>query len=846
MVRLESLPCMVTVMLAVGLVLPPAGHIAAQMDPFAGLPPGAPAALPAAATQPGGAAITPRLSSGVAGGAASQAGPQGPVIAQVQFNEEDINLVFQVISDASGWSIFPSGKARGKISLYAKNITAGQLLEQAVNMAGLVSVRQGNVISVMTYDEYVQYYGVQKQVIRLAQRDAEEILRAVSPFVTAHGRLIADPATRSIIIYDAPNNLPLLERVIQEVDQPASQMSIEVVKLVYADVLGPQPRVGGDLRAGQDGPRGFPATRHGRDLSTESDLNVRGSLVGPDGGAVPDCADEPHRTEGLPAGPGTGQDVGRITRRGAGGHGDDQLPGVQRGGRRPGGQPAAVTGDCRGRRDLRRLRRRAGGGAAGRSGGSRDSRMSNNRIRVGVLAGSNAIVVTAPSVVHQQVKQFLAICDVPPLASAGGIQVYKLQNASAKQVADVLQQLIDQDGRSQEASRSGMGGHNGTGVGVGASGPMSPASTWLGGNGGMAAGGPPQVGSATGGPSQGGGGGGSAVAPMGGPYGSYSGSSEGGVPWVEKPRVVADEATNSVVVQASVQDQSQLGALIQELDRRCSQVLLEVVVVEIRGTEDLDVGLEWECLDAPDSHWGHLVFTSFGLSVLDPATGHRMPNVLPGGTAAVVRSDYVPVILYAFANSGKASIRTAPRILVNDNAKGEIQSIDEEPYKQVNASSTVATTSFGGFVQAGTQLQVTPSISHNDYLRLQYQIELNTFRGGSADPTLPPARYTNSISSEATVPDGNSLVVGGLTYRNKRDSVDKLPLLGDIPLAGYLFRHTSTTEEDVRLYVFVTPRILRDEEFRDLKDISRQQRLEAKEPSPGPSNGPVDLPAEEG
>jgi general secretion pathway protein D len=783
--------------------------LAQAFNPFAGSST-RPAAAAAAAEPSGGAARIGRFDP-------PPLEDPGPVFDEISFNDGDICELLQLISQRTKWSIFPSAKTRGKISIYAVSIPAAELLDRAVTMAGFVYVRQKSTVTVMSYEEYMQYYGVEKRVVKLSQRAADDVARALAQFVTPRGRLIADPSTRSVILYDTPTNIPLLERVIQEIDLPASQMAVEVIKLVYADVSALCQELALIYeQAKAEAPVPLPAPASSQPASGSTTIlaaSGRSIILCPIArtnhivlkGYSQDLQPVRDLIEKLDVAPDFMESISYpITHLAAAELADSlcRAIGVD--------QQGAASTRSRGTAQSGRARSNASSSNAG----------DGNRIQVGVLTESNSIVVTAPGVVHQQVKAFLAACDVPPPQVAGGIQVYKLENATAKDVAQVLQQLVDQQDQQSEQGKIKLSSNGGDVPVTGPSRqtPSAPSSV-------SPPSAPPMA---------------EGRAPLEGGDGSAAGR------WVTKPRIVADESTNAVVIQASAQEQAQFGQLIKQLDRRRSQVLLEVVIVDIRGTEDIDVGAEWETYDAPGAHAGDLIFTSYGLSTLDPATGQRAVTVLPGGTAAVIRSDYVPVILHALQASGKGRIRTAPQLLVNDNSQGQIESIAEEPYKQVNTNNTVATTSFGGFVQAGTQLAVTPHISESDYLKLQYQIVLSAFRGRSTDASLPPARDTNSISSEAAVPDGDTLIVGGLTYKSKRESKDRVPLLGDIPLLGYLFSRTLTTEEDIRLYVFVTPRILRDEQFRDLRSISQRQRLESKESSSVPDNGPLDLPDEKG
>ena len=137
-------------------------------------------------------------------------------------------------------------------------------------------------------------------------------------------------------------------------------------------------------------------------------------------------------------------------------------------------------------------------------------------------------------------------------------------------------------------------------------------------------------------------------------------------------------------------------------------------------------------------------------------------------------------------------------------------------------------TPFSGFVEAGTQFQVVPHISEKNYLRVQYQIALNDFGVSSTDSAVPPSRNTTSIQSEATVPDGFTVIVGGLKSVDRTESVDQVPLLADIPLLGALFRSSKTQKQYKTTYLFMTPSIMKDSSFADLKNISRQTVQEAQ------------------
>src|SRR5262249_24531879 len=154
----------------------------------------------------------------------------------------------------------------------------------------------------------------------------------------------------------------------------------------------------------------------------------------------------------------------------------------------------------------------------------------------------------------------------------------------------------------------------------------------------------------------------------------------------------------------------------------------------------------------------------------------------------------------------------APRILVDDNASGQIESVAESPFTSVNASQTVATTSFAGFAKAGTQLSIEPHIAEGDHLELHYNLTVSSFTGAGS-VTAPPPRSSDTLTSVIRVPDGHTVIVGGLLSETVGESSSHVPFFGDIPIAGLLFGNNSTSRSKVRLYAFIRPTILRDDRF---------------------------------
>ncbi|MBX3315670.1 MAG: hypothetical protein KF902_02265 [Phycisphaeraceae bacterium] len=290
--------------------------------------------------------------------------------------------------------------------------------------------------------------------------------------------------------------------------------------------------------------------------------------------------------------------------------------------------------------------------------------------------------------------------------------------------------------------------------------------------------------------------------------------------------VIADIDNNQVLVKAPFAQQSDFAKIISKLDLRRPQVYIEAKIVSLTTSDSLRLAFETQLINANGT--GGVVNTNFGLSTFPTGSGLNDPKTvstaLGGLTAAIIKSDQVPIIITALQNVAETRILSNPQLLVNDNEEAEIASIRQEPTTTTSlgggGTGSRDVTSFGGYEDAGTTLTVTPRISEGGYLRLEYAVQLSAFDGTGSDG-IPPPRIENNVRSSASLPTDFTIVVGGIEVDTKRKTVVKVPLLGDIPLFGHLFRDTNKNNASTRLYVFITPRIMRDETFADLRLLTR-------------------------
>lgn len=299
----------------------------------------------------------------------------------------------------------------------------------------------------------------------------------------------------------------------------------------------------------------------------------------------------------------------------------------------------------------------------------------------------------------------------------------------------------------------------------------------------------------------------------------------------------ADESTNRLVAIGEARMLDQLEHLIETLDVRASQVLIETLVVTLTDTDTQDLGVELEAAGLSGDTLMRLT-SLFGLGVPDvskatlpAASGSGLSGVVlnPGDFSALVR---------ALTTINRGHSLTIPKVLVNNHQQATLGSTLQTPFVSTNASNTVATTSYGGSVDAGTSISVRPTIAEGDQLVLDYSVSLSAFVGDSTDPALPPPRQENKLQSAATIPDGHTVVVGGLEIDRDSEARSQVPILGDIPILGALFRSRSATQSKSRFYVFIRASVLRSSNFEDLKYVSSRDGADAGIPSDWPELEP--------
>lgn len=302
----------------------------------------------------------------------------------------------------------------------------------------------------------------------------------------------------------------------------------------------------------------------------------------------------------------------------------------------------------------------------------------------------------------------------------------------------------------------------------------------------------------------------------------------------EQITIVPDPNTFSLIVYASKKDQEWIESLIKNLDRRRPMVLIDVTLVEITRTDtfEYDLNLVASAKDAVIDNIGiDPIHTTDRRSRIEGGFNLLDQEGNPTGqTKAFYSDDKVQALLTAIKRKNYGRVLAKPKILVDDCQQGEISTTDETTYlkESIHAPIQGAPITTRDFmpIQAMIQLQITPHISEGDLLRLDVQLSREDF-GTRPTESAPPDKVTSQVLTTVFVPDNHTVILGGLVKLNQSKGGSKVPILGDIPLIGGLFRSVDNSDVEKKLYVFLKANIVRPYEearLRDLQKISEEHR----------------------
>ncbi|HTP51067.1 MAG TPA: type II secretion system secretin GspD, partial [Anaeromyxobacteraceae bacterium] len=323
-------------------------------------------------------------------------------------------------------------------------------------------------------------------------------------------------------------------------------------------------------------------------------------------------------------------------------------------------------------------------------------------------------------------------------------------------------------------------------------------------------------------------------------------------------KITADKPSNSLVVIASASDFTVVQRLVEKLDRARREVYVEAVIMEVDITKNDQLGVAWHTAVPVNTAQGQgyipLGFEPGRINSLNPSSVLSLGGALTGlvGPVSAQLSSIFPfpsmaVLIQALTTSSDVNVLSTPHIIAQDNEESEIIVGQNVPFQagynpgfSSSLSSTTATSAGTTNVLANPfavsliapiqrqnvdlKLKIKPQIHEGDMVRLD--IEESQEEIVSNDPVLGPTTAKRSVKTKVVAKDQSTIVIGGLIQDRTTTTVNKVPLLGDIPVLGYLFRDTVTNKQKTNLLLLLTPHIIRDQSdfHRILERKQREQR----------------------
>jgi general secretion pathway protein D len=391
--------------------------------------------------------------------------------------------------------------------------------------------------------------------------------------------------------------------------------------------------------------------------------------------------------------------------------------------------------------------------------------------QVVIIESTNSLLVNATAEQHIQIATIIGYVDSETLAEAIPYEIYPLENQNPVDLAEVLEQLIqetikDKEGKIQQVIKR-----------------------------------------------------------------------------EENIEIVPDESTFSLIVYASKKNQEWIRKLIKTLDKRRPQVLIDVTLVAIDEADAFDYDLNLVS-KFPKLEPGEMMDKLVAL--LSPeATGFPSKRVTEAtsilGDASPAQGFYadshIQALLSIMQKKGYGRVLAKPKILVNDNELGHIDTTNtiyvsrSSSTTRVEGEAAISTSFTFDQFPSGIKLDITPHISEGDLLRLEIKMQRSSQpapEGGIGQNQPPPDKSENNIETIVTVPDDSTIILGGIITLEQSKDNWKVPLLGDIPIVGGLFRKINNNSRQSKLYIFVKANILRPSEtvagLPDLERISTKNR----------------------
>lgn len=420
----------------------------------------------------------------------------------------------------------------------------------------------------------------------------------------------------------------------------------------------------------------------------------------------------------------------------------------------------------------------AGAAAPGRDG------KAAGKVRIVADERTNRLLVRGDKALRDRVRAMVRNLDEAPEQSDEVVRVFRLKYANARQVAEVLRGVLANENDKTSTSSA--------------------------------------PGAATGSSSSG-------VTNLSGSADSGGSRAQPGTTTITvgSSSLIADESQNALIVRAKPRQIRQVESILNDLDARRAQVLIQAAIVEVSGDNAAQLGVQW-AYGSPESGVGLVNFSNVGASAVNLATAAVTGNfagagIGQGALVGIGSSSkdsngdrtFIGALIQALNSVADANLLSTPSIMTLVNQEAKIVVGQNVPFITGSTGTTGSgvTNPFTTIQRqdVGITLKVTPSLSEGGTVRLDVEQEVS-----SVVPSVDGIRSSDIITNKRSIKtsiladDGQTIVLGGLVQDDVKKSISKVPFLGDIPGVGVLFRSTSESRVKRNLLVFLQPTILRD------------------------------------
>ncbi|MGA2070442.1 MAG: secretin and TonB N-terminal domain-containing protein [Sedimentisphaerales bacterium] len=313
----------------------------------------------------------------------------------------------------------------------------------------------------------------------------------------------------------------------------------------------------------------------------------------------------------------------------------------------------------------------------------------------------------------------------------------------------------------------------------------------------------------------------------------------------QRGAISINQGTSNVIVKDTESNIKAIGTFIEDIDRMTPQILVEARIYDITSKNELDLGVEWMAGRNTTYH------DATGTAVIPPGTlgSNASGDIDPfttgiftgatnktSGTQGLLKFGWlknsldIDAVIRAQQNLINSKLLANPRILVLDNETANIAITSQIPYQELSQTSGGGNIGTTSFKDVGVKLKVTPHLTRADKIRMivepEFSVQTGNVTFSTSDLSYPePIVDSRTAKTTLLVDSGQTVVLGGLRKKNVNKTVNKVPLLGDIPLICYLFRFEGEETINSEMLVFVTPKIVADT---SLTDLEKKQYVETE------------------